>query len=128
MKELHKIREMLLEELEEYAEKGELAAGSLDVIHKLTDTIKNIDKIVLMAKDGELRGDDALMHGHAGGYDVRGRRVRERERTERERTEREHPSGSREHMIRRMMEMLSAEGDEKQKEMLHKWIEQLERE
>ena len=69
------------------------------------------------------RGDDALMHGHAGGYDVRGRRVRERDRVERE-----HPSGSREHMIRRMMEMLSAEGDEKQKEMLHKWIEQLENE
>lgn len=123
MKELHKIREVLLEELEEYAEKGELAAGSLDVIHKLTDTIKNIDKIVLLAKDGELRGDDALMYGHAGGYDVRGRRVRERDRAERE-----HPSGSREHMIRRMMEMLSAEGDEKQKEMLHKWIEQLESE
>ena len=45
MRGLHEIKEMLCKELEEYARKGELSAGSLDALHKLTDTIKNIDKI-----------------------------------------------------------------------------------
>ena len=53
MKYLHDLKEMLCEELEEYANKGELSAGSLDVIHKLTDTVKNIDKILMLEEYGE---------------------------------------------------------------------------
>lgn len=48
MKEYYEIKEMLCKELKEYAHKGELSAGSLDVIHKLTDTIKNLDKIEML--------------------------------------------------------------------------------
>lgn len=48
MKEYYDIKEMLCKELKEYAHKGELSAGSLDVIHKLTDTIKNLDKIEML--------------------------------------------------------------------------------
>ena len=48
MKEYYEIKEMLCKELKEYARKGELSAGSLDVIHKLTDTIKNLDKIEML--------------------------------------------------------------------------------
>lgn len=53
MKYLHDLKEMLCEELEEYARKGELSAGSLDVIHKMTDTVKNIDKILMLEEYGE---------------------------------------------------------------------------
>lgn len=49
---LDRIKEMLYAELEEYAERGELSAGSLDVLHKLTDTIKNIDKIEMLEEEG----------------------------------------------------------------------------
>ena len=48
---MHKIKEMLMKELYEYEEKakkmngGKLSAGDLETIHKLTDTVKNIDKI-----------------------------------------------------------------------------------
>lgn len=43
--ELWKLKEMLCNELDEIARKGELNAGDLDTVHKLTDTIKNIYKI-----------------------------------------------------------------------------------
>lgn len=43
---LHELKDMLCEELEEYGKKGELTAGTLDVVDKLTHTIKNLDKII----------------------------------------------------------------------------------
>lgn len=49
---MYKLREMLCEELEAYAKRGNLSSGDLETVHKLTDTIKNIDKIELLADDG----------------------------------------------------------------------------
>ena len=57
MKALIELREMLCQELEEEARKGELSAGSLDTVHKLTDTIKNIDKIMMLEDGGGYSGD-----------------------------------------------------------------------
>ena len=45
MKELHELRERLCDELKQYGKK-DLSAGSLDVVDKLTHTIKNLDKII----------------------------------------------------------------------------------
>lgn len=39
------LKNMLVNELEEISQKGELSAGDLDAVQKLTDTIKNIYKI-----------------------------------------------------------------------------------
>ena len=47
------LKKMLCRELDEIAEKGELTAGALDTAHKLTDTIKNIDKICMLEEGGE---------------------------------------------------------------------------
>ena len=49
---MHELKEKLCDELEEIANKGELGAGDLEIIHKLTDTIKNIDKIDMLEDDG----------------------------------------------------------------------------
>lgn len=49
MDELNKLRDMLCKELEEYGSKGEMTAGSLDVVDKLAHALKNLDKII----DGE---------------------------------------------------------------------------
>ena len=49
MKSMYELRDMLCKELDELIRKGELGAGDLDIAHKLTDTIKNIDKIDAMA-------------------------------------------------------------------------------
>jgi hypothetical protein len=84
MKYLHDLKDMLCEELEEYAGKGELSAGSLDVIHKLTDTVKNIDKILMLEEYGEEdeshEGGSYASHRVGGGNSYRnggneGRRV-----------------------------------------------------
>ena len=52
MEYMHELKDKLCDELEEIARKGELGAGDLEIIHKLTDTIKNIDKIEMMKEDG----------------------------------------------------------------------------
>ena len=52
MKALYDLKEMLSAELEEIARKPEMGAGDLEIIHKLTDTIKNLDKIEMLEDDG----------------------------------------------------------------------------
>lgn len=52
MKYLHELKEKLCEELQEIAEKQDMSAGDLEAVHKLTDTIKNIDKIEMLESDG----------------------------------------------------------------------------
>lgn len=55
---MHEIKNKLMEELYDVEEKmkkttgGKLSAGDLEYIHKLTDTIKNIDKIEMLEDDG----------------------------------------------------------------------------
>lgn len=55
---MHKIKEMLMNELYEYEEKakrmsgGKISVQELDKIHKLTDTVKNIDKIEMLEEGG----------------------------------------------------------------------------
>ena len=67
-KAMYELRNMLCDELDELARKGDLGAGDLEIAHKLTDTIKNIDKIEMMEDDGYSRGGDwqADMRGTYG--------------------------------------------------------------
>lgn len=69
MHELHELKDMLCEELEEYGKK-ELTAGSLDVIDKLTHTIKNLDKIIEKHEEEEYSGRYYPMY--EGSYNYRG--------------------------------------------------------
>lgn len=62
-KAMYDLRNMLCEELDELARKGDLGAGDLEIAHKLTDTIKNIDKIEMMEDDGYSRDGDYLRDG-----------------------------------------------------------------
>lgn len=52
MQKMEELREMLCEELDKITKKGELSAGSLDVIDKLTHSIKSIDTIIAMEDAG----------------------------------------------------------------------------
>lgn len=52
MRMLEDLHYKLCKELEEIAGKNELGAGDLEIVHKLTDTIKNIDKIKYYAEMG----------------------------------------------------------------------------
>ena len=53
MEYMHELKEMLCEELEEIAGKGELTAGSLETIDKLTHSIKSLATIMAMEEGGQ---------------------------------------------------------------------------
>ena len=69
---MHKIKEMLMNEIYEYEENakkmsgGKLSMQELEKIHKLTDTVKNIDKIEMLegdegySEDGQYMGEGRI--------------------------------------------------------------------
>ena len=62
MEYIEKIKKMLCKELDEYAMKGKLTMADLDAVHKLTDTVKNLDKIAMLDDGGYSEGR-SYMHG-----------------------------------------------------------------
>ena len=67
MEYIEKIKKMLCKELDEYAMKSKLTGGDLDMIWKLTDTVKNLDKISMLEEsedysEARSRGR-SYMHG-----------------------------------------------------------------
>lgn len=63
MHKMEELKEMLCEELDKITKKGELSAGSLDVIDKLTHSIKSIATIIAM---DEAQGYDGYSGARAG--------------------------------------------------------------
>lgn len=63
MKTLEDLHYKLCDELDEIAKKKELGAGDLEIIHKLTDTIKNIEKIKLLKEESGYSQRDGRMNG-----------------------------------------------------------------
>lgn len=73
MEKLHELKEKLWAELGELADKREMGAGDLEVVHKITDTIKNIDKICML-EDGEYsEAVDGMDFGRGSSYANRGK-------------------------------------------------------
>lgn len=76
MHELYELKEMLCKELESYGKKGELSAGTLDIVDKLAHTIKNLNKIIEAYEDDEYSGrynDRSYARGRSSRRDSRGR-------------------------------------------------------
>ena len=82
MKAMYELRDMLCKELDELVRKGELGAGDLEIAHKLTDTIKNLDKIERLedddgyssrySRDGNWEADMRGTYGRGNSYARRG--------------------------------------------------------
>ena len=72
MEKLHDLKKKLWAELEELAEKRDMGAGDLEVVHKITDTIKNIDKICML-EDGDGYSEDGGDYGRGSSYANRGK-------------------------------------------------------
>lgn len=68
MKSLYELKDKLHDELDEIARKPEMGAGDLELAHKLTDTIKNIDKICMLEEDGGYSQDGAWTADMQGSY------------------------------------------------------------
>ena len=69
MREIMKLKEMICEELKEYGMKGDISAGTLDVVDKLAHTVKNLDKII------ESMEYEGTSHGYDPSYDMRAYRM-----------------------------------------------------
>ncbi len=70
MHKLYELKDMLCEELEEYGSKDKLDVGGLEIVDKLSHTIKNLDKIIEKYEEDEysMRGGS-----YEGGSYERGR-------------------------------------------------------
>ena len=125
MKAIHEIREMICDELDKIAEHGELTAGSLDTVDKLTHSLKSIDTIVAM-DGGEYSHDNRPYYDSGNSYarrkrDSMGRYSRDGMRGGYSR------ESSKEYMISELEEMLSDTNNEKMKSAIRKCINELER-
>lgn len=131
MRYLEDLKDMLCKELEELAMKGELSAGDLETIHKLTASIKNIDKIE-MFKDVEgysgNRGyDDGNSYANRGKHYVRGHYSRDDGRSyDMRRDFRYSRDDGKHHMIERLEEMMDQADSEKEREAIRHCISKLE--
>lgn len=118
---MRQLKEMLCEEIERYADKQDLSRSDLDVLHKLTDTYKNLLKIETLEEDegysrmGEWEAEMKGRYGRGDSYRarhyVRGHYSRE---------------DGKERMLDRL-DKLMQEAPERDKDILRKCMEQLER-
>lgn len=108
---MHELREMLCEELDKITKKGELSAGSLDVIDKLTHSIKSIDTIMAMEDAGYSHD-----YSYARKRDSMGRYSRMYDDRGYSRND------AKEHLMRELKELKTPETSP----MIDRWIRQLE--
>lgn len=133
MEYMHELKEKLCDELDEIARKGEMGPGDLEIIHKLTDTIKNLDKIEMLEDgDGYSQAGDWEMEGR-GSYN-RGSSYRGRKRDSMGRYSREGRGGrggysrhdAKEAMMDQMEDLMAQAGSEKEREAIRRCMNQLE--
>ena len=149
MEYIEKIKKMLCKELDEYAMKSKLSMADIDVIHKLTDTVKNLDKIEMLEDDGgysEVRGgmrgrsymggssyDDDMMYSERRGRvrnarrDSMGRYSSDMDDYSEARMDRRYSrDDAKDHMMNKLGEMMSS-ADEEQREILKDAMRKIER-
>lgn len=142
---MHKIKDMLMDELYQYEEKakkmngGKLSAGDLETIHKLTDTVKNIDKIEVLESEGGYSEDGHYMgEGRIYGTSYARGRGRNARRDDMGRYSREGGSSyamrehgysyeGAEHLMDKAEELLETAENEKQRQAIHRFMKELER-
>jgi hypothetical protein len=146
---MHKIKEMLMDELYQYEEKakkmngGKLSAGDLETLHKLTDTVKNIDKIEMLEDGGDysertdfmgegrmygVSRDSGTSYARRGNVrrDSKGRYSREGGSSYAMREHGYSYEGA-EHLMDKAEELLETAENEKQRQAIHRFMKELER-
>lgn len=73
MEYIEKIKKILCKELDEYGMRNKFSMSDVDTIHKLTDTIKNLDKIAMLEDGGYSERMEYLPYMDGSSY-ARGRR------------------------------------------------------
>lgn len=141
MEYMNELKEKLCDELEEIANKGELGAGDLEIVHKLTDTIKNIDKIEIMKEDGgysragdwEMRGTYDRGSSYRRKRDSMGRYSRDGRDMDYSRDGRMMPyrmysrADAKDHMMGELEEAMAAATTDREKDIIKRAMDQLEK-
>ena len=141
MEYMHELKEKLCDELEEIARKGEFSAGDLEAVHKLTDTIKNLDKIEMLEDGGYSQAGDWEMEGR-GSYN-RGSSYRGRKRDSMGRYARDgrddgysgrmmpnrmySRAEAKDHMMDELEEAMAAATTDREKDIIKRAMDQLEK-
>ena len=108
----HELKDMLCRELEEITRKGELTAGSLDTVDKLTHSIKSLETIIAMNEAGYSGAHPYYNDGrYSGKRDAMGRYSRD---------------DSRDHMIHDLRELMQDAPDEHTRKRFQSFIRELE--
>ncbi len=147
---MFELKEMLCEELEMIVGKGELSHSSLDMVQKITSSIKNIDKIEMLEAQNGFGGSYGGSYGDDEGYSERRRYSREGGNSSRgdlsyddggdsyrrgrnqmgQYTSRAYRGysreGGKERMISQLRSMMNTAENEKEKESIQKCIKSLE--
>ena len=133
MEYMYELKEKLCRELEEVARKPEMGAGDLELIHKLTDTIKNIDKIDALEDGGYSRDGDWEMEGrgnysrNGGAYNRGSSYARRRDSRGRYTSDRRYSrDDAKTHMMEQMEQMMNGTQNEREREIIRRAMEQLE--
>ena len=140
MEYIEKIKKMLCKELDEYAMKGRISGSDLDMIWKLTDTVKNLDKIEMLEDGNSYDGYSEMReYPYMGGSSyARGRgRYAKRDSMGRyssdmsddysERMDRRHSrDDAKDHMMNKLGSMME-DADPNEREILKDCMRKLER-
>ena len=140
MEYIEKIKKMLCKELDEYAMKGKISGSDLDMIWKLTDTVKNLDKIEML-EDGNsydgysemreypyMRGSSyARGRGRYAKRDSMGRYSSDMDDDYSERVDRRYSrDDAKDHLMKKIGEAME-NADPNEREILKKCMRELER-
>ena len=131
MEYMYELKDKLCKELDEIARKGELGAGDLEIVHKLTDTIKNLDKIEMLEDGGYSQAGDWEIEGRT--YN-RGNSYARRKRDSMGRYSRDgrmmrggySRHDAKEAMMDQMEDLMAQAGSEKEREAIRRCMNQLE--
>lgn len=129
MKYLEELREATCKELERFAKNGEITANNLDKIHKLTDIIKNIDKIEMLEDDGYSEDwmGEGRMYGTSYARGRRGNVKRDSMGRYSRGADTDYPRGdAKEHMLDKLGEMME-NADPNEREALKRAMREIER-
>jgi hypothetical protein len=133
---MHRIKEFLMKELENIEKKGQVSMSDLDKVHKMTDTIKNIDKIEMLedsgySEDGHYMGEGRI---YGTSYDDGSSYARGRMRAKRDSMGRYSRDGrgggysykDKDDMVEHLHEMMEEAGSTKEREAIKRCIREME--
>lgn len=129
MEKMERLRDMLCEELDNITEQGDITTGSLDIINKLTHSIKSIDTIMAMEEasyDGSYRDGSYRDGSYYDGYSRRGSYARGRRNARRDNRGRYSRTDSKEQIAEQLEDIMDETTDPSVKQALQKALSHIE--